>query len=104
MSNEKKLESTFRLELLANGESRDDVICMSHPWHILEKFSTLEEIQCCYVNSGYPYQNEETAENELGISQIVHKQDMPFIAITEKYIYCTVGYTEEITSYRRDDQ
>ena len=69
---------TMLTEALArNDETVDDIRICSHPHEILEAIATLDEINCFYLNSATGYD----------IPDAVHKQDMPFIALTEKYIY-----------------
>jgi len=64
-------------ELKSNGETRDDLIFISHPIELLEEEPTLEVIQCDYLNGAYGWHIEDS----------VDKQDMPFAAATKNHIY-----------------
>lgn len=112
------LKQMFIEALDRNSESLDDVIVISHPIQILNEISTLEEIQCFYLNSAHGHDEIENP---------VHKQDMPFIAATAHHIYFAdihtivedpdnpsgydendvwqrQGYIPGVESYSRDDQ
>ena len=60
-----------------NGESRDDLIFISHPIGLLEEEPTLEVIQCDYLNGAPGWHIEDSMD----------KQDMPFAAATRNHIY-----------------
>ena len=80
-----KLLELFYKALDENDEEFDDVLFMSHPLEILREISTLEEIQCFYLNSCNGEMSNWGAD--YGVTQSGHKQDMPFIAVTKNNIY-----------------
>ena len=82
-NNKKSLQEMFTEALNRNGETIEDVIVSSHPLEIVRDIFTLSEIQCFYLNSASGYDIQDSS----------HKQDMPYIAITKKYIYYFDGET-----------
>ena len=63
------LKKIFIEALKKTGETPQDIICTSIPLALMDKMSTLEEIQCYYLHSQ------------------PDKQHIPFIAVTKKHIY-----------------
>ena len=102
-----KLKDALLIALEKRGETIDDILTCSMPLDILNNISTLEEINCFYLNSGLGFE----------ISDATDKQDMPLIAVTKSYIYfydhgTTIArYTEDgrlrydqgVASYPIDD-
>ena len=63
------LKKLFLEALERNNETIDDVICTSIPMELMEKMTTLEEIQCYYLH------------------QHPDKQHLPLVAFTKNNIY-----------------
>ena len=82
-NNKNSLQEMFVEALNRNGETIEDVIVSSHPLEIVRDIFTLSEIQCFYLNSASGYDIQDST----------HKQDMPYIAITKKFIYFFDGET-----------
>lgn len=81
--NKHSLQEMFEIALAKNNETIEDVIISSHPLEIVRDIFTLSEIHCFYLNSASGYDIQDS----------IHKQDMPYIAITKKYIYYFDGET-----------
>ena len=86
----KNLKEELLLALAENDETMDDIVFCSHPLEMLDHSSTLEEIQCDYLNGAYGWH----------IHNAPDKQGMPFVAATHKHWYSVRGERRHKPLYR----